>query len=119
MGEHMEAMLLKEFIEQQLTSKDLFESISLDEDYEQWKKSKEYEEMFKFFDEWGIDIEILIKSLENYSLSEPEIVPYIEEISNSLNYENAKIKKGNSYLEHNIKLTNELSKWMRKIKNKY
>lgn len=119
MGEHMEAMLLKEFIEQQLTSKDLFESISLDEDYEQWKKSKEYEEMFKFSDEWGIDIEILIKSLKNYSLSEPEIVPYIEEISNSLNYENAKIKKGNSYLEHNIKLTNELSKWMRKIKNKY
>lgn len=119
MGEHTEAVLLKEFIEQQLIDKEILESVNLEENYEQWKKRKEYEEVFRFSDDWGVDVEPLIKSLENYSLSEPEIVPYIDEIAKSLNYESAKIKKGNSYLEHNIKLANELSKWMKMIKTKF
>jgi len=53
-----------------------------------------------------------------YSDSQPEIIPYIEEINNSVNHEIALNKENKGRLKHIIELGKALPNWMHEIKSR-
>lgn len=117
LGEDVQARLLKEFVDTQLLPGNLSSNINFDEAFENWKQACQHNEVLTFAQEWGIDENILMKSLKAFIPSQS--VPYIDEISQSVNYNNATKKIENQKLLHTIKLLEEIPKWMKKTKEMY
>lgn len=63
-------------------------------------------------------MDTLNRSVNLYSDSQPEIIPYIEEINNSVNHEIALNKENKGRLKHIIELGKALSNWMHEIKSR-
>lgn len=63
-------------------------------------------------------MDTLNRSVNLYSDSQPEIIPYIEEINNSVNHEIALNKENKGRLKHIIELGKALPNWMREIKSR-
>ncbi|TRW76585.1 type I restriction endonuclease subunit R, EcoR124 family [Lactococcus lactis] len=119
MGEAVTADLLREFVEDELFTGHLSSRINFDEAFDNWKKEKLQVEIEKFADYWGIqDMDTLNRSVNLYSDSQPEIIPYIEEINNSVNHEIALNKENKGRLKHIIELGKALPNWMREIKSR-
>ncbi|KOS00909.1 type I restriction endonuclease subunit R, EcoR124 family, partial [Paenibacillus polymyxa] len=83
MGEHEQARLLKEFVDTELVPGNLSSSLNFDEAFEVWKASKLQNLVVDFSLEWGLDSELLGKSVNSYSTSQPDVVPYINELISS------------------------------------
>ena len=119
LGNHSESLLLKEFVEEELLHGNVDGNETLDEIFSFWKKNKEHDEIFRFSEKWGIDTQILISSFERYSISEPDVVPYIEEIIKNTDFNKAKDQSYGNHLKHVLELTKGLPKWMKATKQKY
>lgn len=120
MGEAITAELLREFVETELFTGHLSSSINFDEAFDNWKKEKLQGEVEQFAYYWGIqDKETLIRSVYSYSDSQPEIVPYIEDINNSVNLDVALNKENKGRLKHIIELGKELPSWVQEVKSKF
>lgn len=119
MGEAVTAELLREFVEAELFTGHLSSSINFDEAFDNWKKEKLQGEIEEFADYWGIqDKEIFMRSVYSYSDSQPESVPYIEDINHSVNFEVALNKDHKARLKHIIELGKILPKWMQEVKSR-
>lgn len=120
MGEAITAELLREFVETELFTGHLSSSINFDEAFDNWKKEKLQGEIEQFAYYWGIqDKETLIRSVYSYSDSQPKIVPYIEDINNSVNLDVALNKENKGRLKHIIELGKELPSWVQEVKSKF
>lgn len=119
LGNHSESLLLKEFVEYELLHGNVDGTETLDEIFSFWKKNKEHDEIFKFSEKWGIDTQILISSFERYSISDPDVVPYIEDILKNVDYTKARDQRHGNHLKHVLELTQELPKWMKTIKQRF
>lgn len=119
MGEAVTSELLREFVEGELFTGQLSSSINFDEAFDNWKKEKLNREIEEFANYWGIkDKQILIRSVYSYSNSQAEIIPYIEEINNSVNLESAENKNFNGRLKYIIELGKVLPSWMQELKSR-
>lgn len=119
MGEHKESLLLKEFIEEMLITEKIKTDDKIDELFSFWKKNKEQNIIFEFAKEWGLDVELLIKSFEAYRLSEPNFIPYYDELTKNLDYQSATIKQFDSHLIFSVTLSKVLPKWMKETRMKF
>ena len=75
--------------------------------------------IYELSKEWGINSQIFEKSVAAYSNQNPEHIPYIVELTSTLDFSSATNPMGKNLLEHNMKLTNELPKVIPKINGKY
>ncbi|NLY63059.1 MAG: type I restriction endonuclease subunit R, partial [Erysipelothrix sp.] len=120
MGDSQQAILLKEFVDTELVTGKLSNDLNFDEQFENWKNSRMSYEVERFAKEWGIDDSILHKSVERFFLAREDEIPYIDEISQSINYDNANNKEAGSHLGHVMKVINKkLPEWIIKAKKKY
>lgn len=119
MGEYEQAQLLKEFVDTELVPGNLSSSLDFDEIFEIWKASKLQNIVINFSSEWGIDSELLKKSVNSYSTSQPDVVPYINELISSVDFNKATNQTSGNLLRHNMTLTTKLPKWIAEIKQKY
>ena len=119
LGDHEKAELLKEFVVEELEPGHVSTEIRFDEVFEKWKNDKKQKEIYELSQEWGIDSQVFEKSVAAYSSTKPEDVPYIQDITKSLNYASAKNPMGSTQLTHNMELNKELRKVIPKIKVKY
>ena len=120
MGENVQAKLLSEFVEKELVPGNLSSDINFDEAFSNWKQEIVKREVSEFAENWGIDDSILLKSFEQYSVVEKDIIPYIDEISKNIDYDKAKNKDSGSQLQHTIKLITEaLPDWLLDMKGRY
>ena len=55
--------------------------VIFDEAFQDWQDKQQFEEVKAFASEWGIDTELLSKSLKEYSLIKPEEIPFRDDIS--------------------------------------
>lgn len=117
LGEAEHAKLLEEFVEDIKNGK-VEASKSIDESYELWKNNVLKHEIDDFASEWGADANLLYNSLMSYSNLEPDVVPRIDEIIDTVEISKAK-RDVVSPLLHNIDLTEELPKWMAEMRRKY
>lgn len=119
MGENEQAKLLKEFVDTELLPGNISANIKFDESFEKWKQAKLFSVIDKFAANWGIDYLLLRKSYESFTIKKPDAIPYIEEITTKLSFEDAKDKSAGSRLIHVIKLSKILPKWMRELSEQF
>lgn len=119
MGEYEQAQLLKEFVDTELVPGNLSSGLDFDEAFEIWKASKLQNTVINFSSEWGLDSELLGKSVNSYSTSQSDVVPYINELISSVDFSKATNQTAGNLLRHNMTLTTKLPEWIAEIKQKY
>ncbi|WP_258296055.1 type I restriction endonuclease subunit R, EcoR124 family [Paenibacillus peoriae] len=119
MGEYEQAQILKEFVDTELVPGNLSSGLEFDEAFEVWKASKLQNVVNGFSLEWGLDSLLLGKSVNSYSTSQPDVVPYINELISSVDFSKATNQTAGNLLRHNMTLTTKLPAWIAEIKQKY
>lgn len=119
LGDDEQAQLLKQFVDFELVPGHLKSTMSFDEAFEYWKSNRLKNAINAFAKEWGIDAEILDRSVTAFSYAQPETVPYVDEIIGSINYGIATNKTYSNVFEHNVKLIEKLPMWIAENKDKY
>lgn len=120
MGDDKQAKLLKEFVDTELVPGNLSSKSDFDELFGKWKDEQKKEAIDNFAKDWGLDKYILSKSVEHFSIVREDSIPYIDELSRSVDYESARNKKAGNPLEHTMKLINKkLAEWLIETKQKY
>lgn len=118
-GEAEIANLIREFVEEELIPGHIPSEIDFDEAFKNWKEDKLKLEVKQFSEFWGIqNLEIMIKSVYSYTESQSGVIPYIDEINDSVDFESALNKENENRLNHIIKLMEELPKWIRSIQSR-
>lgn len=118
-GDHDKAELLKAFVKEELQAGKVESTTQFDEAFEGWKNEKKKQTIYELSEEWGINSHIFEKAVDAYSSRKPEDVPYMQDITKTLEFETATKPLGKSQLQHNMELIKELSKMIPKIKGKY
>src|SRR5699024_6328333 len=120
MGEDEQAKLLKEFVETELVPGNLSSDSNFDELFDHWKQEKVEKEVKEFALDWGIDETLLSKSVDNFSMVQEDVIPYIAELSKSVDFNKAAKQEAKNQLEHTMTLLNKaLPEWIVEVKKKY
>lgn len=119
MGEDEQAQLLKEFVDIELVPGHLSSNLNFDESFEKWKQNKLQQAVRDFAEEWGLDAQLLSKSVEAFLISKPDIIPYVDELTASVDFTKATNQAAGNKLRHNMHLIKELPNWILFIKGKY
>ena len=119
MGDYEQAELLRQFVSEELEPGNVPSNINFDEAFENWKKEKLRDEIYQVSSEWGIDDVVFEKAIEAYSIANPNEIPYIDELTSSIDYDSIENPKTSNLLEHNIALSNVLPEIVPKLKKKY
>ncbi len=119
MGEDEQAVLLKEFVDTELIPGNLPSSMNFDESFEAWKKIRQKRVVDTFAEAWGLDALLLNKSVDSYSDSQPDVIPYIDELTKGVDFDKATNQSGENRLKHIMRLTKELHTWIAETKQKY
>lgn len=118
-GEAEAAGLIREFVEKELITGHIPSEIDFDVAFKNWKKEKLKLEVQQFSEIWGIqNLEIMIKSIYSYTENQSGTIPYIDEITQSVDFESALNKENENRLNHIIKLMEELPMWIRSIQSR-
>ena len=118
LGDSVKAELLKRFVNEELVQGKVLSSTPFDIAFEQWCHSEMDGLIADIALKWGLDKNLLSKAVESYDTSEPDKIPYMEDIVKTLNYTNA-TEKAPSILAHNMELRMKLPKQIREIRDKY
>jgi type I site-specific deoxyribonuclease, hsdR family len=119
-GDAESATLIREFVEKELITGHIPSEIDFDVAFKNWKKDKLELEVKQFSEFWGIkNSEILIKSVNSYSENKTDIVPYIDEIIESIDMDIAQNKENSNRLKHTIDLGKKLPSWILEVRSKY
>ena len=119
LGEHEKAESLKRFVNEELRGGHIPATSNFDEAFQDWQDKQQFKEVKAFASEWGIDADLLSKSLKEYSLIKPEEIPFRDDISKTLDPDKATNTFAGNKLMLNMKLGPVLQKWMRENKQKY
>lgn len=119
MGDNEQAQLLREFVDTELVPGNLSSGMNFDEAFELWKSTQMQTAVNALAIEWGLDSDLLEKSVHSYSYSQPDVVPYIDELIKSVDFDAANKQAGNNRLMHVMKLTGKLPELIAEIKQRY
>lgn len=119
MGDFEQAELLKQFVEEELVPGHVSSNVNFDEAYEEWKRSKLRTEIYQVSQVWGIDEVIFEKAVESYSSANPKEIPYIDDITRTVDYDSAKHKETSNQLEHNMELMKALPEIVPRLRRKF
>lgn len=119
MGEDTKANMLKEFVDTELVPGKLEFGIHFDDAFNTWKQNKLKVEVEHISENWGICKDWLLKSVKAFVISQPPPIPYIAEITKSVDYEKAIDKSAGSKLKHIMTMTETLPVSIKDLKLKY
>lgn len=119
MGEDDKAHLLKQFVDTELVPGNLFYNLNFDDAFDIWKKDKLKADIDELADRWGIDSNWLFKSVNTFSVVQAEVIPYIDELTKSVDYDKATDKSAGDNLKHMMTLTHKLPELIAEMKQKY
>jgi len=119
MGEDTKANMLKEFVDAELVPGKLEYGINFDDAFDNWKLSKLKCDVDSLAEKWGLCREWLLKSVNSFITSKPTTIPYIDEITKSVDYEKANDKSAGNKLKHIMTMTTVLPGRIMELKLKY
>ncbi len=119
LGDYEKAELIKEFVRTELEPGHVPTNIRFDEAFNEWKNNKKKQAIYEISKEWGMDSNVFERSVEEYSKTKPDDVPFINELTKTSDFSKAEQPLGKNQLQHNMELTEELPKLIPKIKMKY
>lgn len=119
MGDDIKANMLRAFVDEELIQGNLKYGINFDDAFNDWKQNKLKNEVENLSKNWGISSEWLLKSVIAFVPSKPSPIPYISEITKSVDYESASDKSAGSKLRHIMTMTTVLPNIFIDLKLKY
>lgn len=119
MGEYDQAELLKKFVQEEIEPGNVPSNVNFDDAYENWKNAKLKKEIYKISKEWGVNEVIFEKAVNAYSVTKPDEIPYIEDITKSVDYHSIENPKTPNQLVHNMELHKTLPEIVPKLKRKF
>lgn len=119
MGDNEQAQLLREFVDTELVTRNLSSGMNFDEAFEIWKAKQMQKAVYELSSEWGLDSNLLEKSVRSYSSSQPDVIPFIDELITSIDFDAAKNQSSNNRLKHIMKLTQELPELIAETQMRY
>lgn len=119
MGEDIKANMLREFVDTELVKGNLEYGINFDDAFDSWKLNKLKIEVNSISEKFGISSEWLLKAVNSFEISKPSIIPYIDEITKSVDYEKASDKSAGNKLKHIMTMTKVLPERIMDLKVKY
>lgn len=119
MGDDIKANMLRAFVDKELIQGNLKYGINFDDAFNDWKQNKLKNEVENLSKNWGISSEWLLKSVIAFVPSKPSPIPYISEITKSVDYEKASDKSAGSKLRHIMTMTTVLPNIFIDLKLKY
>ncbi|ERG68038.1 type I restriction endonuclease subunit R [Exiguobacterium chiriqhucha] len=119
MGDNEQAQLLREFVDTELVPGNLSSGMNFDEAFELWKSTQMQTAVNELAMEWGLNSDLLEKSVRSYSPAQPDVVPYIDELIKSVDFDAVNKQAGNNRLMHVMKLTGKLPELIAEIKQRY
>ena len=75
--------------------------------------------MARFAADWGADEALLMKAVLEYDETQPENIPRIDEIRDSVDYDKALVKHGDMFFAHWLEMSEVLPEWMREMRRGY
>lgn len=119
LGENELAESLKTFINEELLPGHLSADTDFDTAFNAWQENRQKNLVEEFASEWGLDSQLLAKSLKAYDLKKPDEVPFREDIVKTLDVTKATNQFSGSKLKLNMELNKVLPSWMQEVKLKY
>ena len=119
MGNHEKAELIRKFVDTELKEGNVSNNVRFDEAFENWKTIQKEQAIVKLARMWGIDSDVLIKSVNAYSKIDSSEIPFIHDLVRSVDFQVATEPLGMNHLEHTMKLTNELTNVIPQINKRY
>ncbi len=111
-GEYQQVKLIERFLDEVILTSQEVALKDINAEFEKWKQQKLVQEIAKFARKWGIDEDLLQKSMQNYHPSE-SVIPYIEDLNKTISFENAEDQSYGNILNHKLNVERtELPKWM-------
>lgn len=118
-GEYQKAQLIKQFLDEVVLT-DQEEAIEdINDEFDKWKQRQLAREVEKFARKWGIDEDLLQKSVQNYNSADPEVIPYIADLNKAISFDDAEDKSCGKLLKHKMTVMKELPKWIASTTNQY
>ncbi|MEK1466277.1 type I restriction endonuclease subunit R [Limosilactobacillus fermentum] len=118
-GEYQKAQLIKQFLDEVVLT-DQEEAIEdINDEFDKWKQRQLAREVEKFARKWGIDEDLLQKSVQNYNSADPEVIPYIADLNKAISFDDAEDKSCGNLLKHKMTVMKELPKWIASTTNQY
>jgi len=93
--------------------------INFDAAFDVWKQDKLKTGVSDLADKWGIDRDWLFKSVNAFSVGQDKTIPYIDELTKSVDYDKATDKSAGNKLKHMIILTRKLPELIVELKQSY
>lgn len=119
MGDDSKAKLLKEFVDTQLLEGKLGADVQFDEAFDIWKQDKLEMDVKEIAITWGLDTTLVLKSVNSFDVKEPTVIPYVDEITKSVDFDRATDQSSGKRLKHNMMVLKELPKTFVEWKRKY
>ena len=119
LGENELAESLKTFINEELVTGRLPVSVDFDTAFKEWQEKRKLSVVEKFANEWGIAVELLEKSLNDYNVKKPDEIPFHDEIAKNIDPDKASNEFSGSKLKLNMELSKVLPNWMQEMKLKF
>lgn len=119
MGEYDQAELLKKFVQEEIEPRNVASKVNFDDAYENWKSTKFKKEIYKISKEWSVNGVIFEKAVKAYSVTRPDEIPYIEDLTKSVDYESIEKPTTPNKLVHNMELLKTLPDLVPKLKRKF
>lgn len=119
LGDYEQAELLKQFVQEEIEPGNVPADLNFDEAYEEWKREKLRIEIYALSKQWGMDQAVFEKSVAAYSSAKPDEIPYIEDITRTIDYASIENPQTRNKLEHNMQLLKTLPDIVPKLKRKF
>lgn len=119
LGENELAESLKTFINEELVTGHLPASVDFDTAFKKWQSDRLFVMVEEFASQWGLDSDLLKKSLEDYNSHNSQEIPYRDELAMTLDPKQATNEFAGNKLKLNMELNKILPQWMADTKKKY
>lgn len=119
MGNDIKANMLREFVDTQLVQGKLEYGIKFDDAFNNWKFDNLKSDVKNISEKWGLSDEWLLKAVISFSSSKPSTIPYIDEITKSVDFEKASDQSAGNKLKHIMTMTSVLPERIMELKVKY
>ncbi|NEW63408.1 HsdR family type I site-specific deoxyribonuclease [Granulicatella sp. zg-ZJ] len=118
-GEYDLAESLKLFVQNELKPGHLEVGVDFDTAFRKWQEERCFEDVKKFASEWGLDSELLEKSLMDYNVKKKDEIPYLSNLIKSLDETKATNEFAGNKITLSLNVHTALKQWMPEIKQTY
>ena len=111
--------MLREFVDTELVQGKLENGIHFDDAFNNWKLNRLTIEVDNISEKSGLNSEWLLRSVNAFVITRPTTIPYIDEITKSVNYEKASDEAAGNKLKDIMTMTRLLPGSIMELKLKY